>query len=189
MEDNRVFFSEVDKMLREYSSKVKKTCDELSIESSKELYEHLVMSVFLYDTSHTKCFMRIMEEKIKGMDYKVAKKVHSIRFKKIVSEASKMLLLGKEDIEDRINLDEEKNLLGEELKEILKNLSKGTKSFTLKDFVNFHRVIIKAIIEPQLKGTLLGEEGKNKFLALAEDKFVKAFGRHYGFLECGKHKE
>lgn len=187
MEDNREFFCEADKIIRDYSKRVKKVCDDLSKESIMKLYEHLIMSVFLYDTSHTKCFMRIMEEKIKEMDFEGTKRVHGFKFKKIVEEAANVLLAYKEDISDKRDLEECKTILGNEIKDILKNLSKGTKSFKIRDFVDFHRVIIRAIIEPQIEENMRELE-KEKILALAEDKFVKSFGRHYGFLECGKLK-
>lgn len=187
--DNRdMVFEYTDNLLREYSRKVKEFCLDMTIDSSKELLNYLIMEVFLYDTTHTKCFMRIMSEKIKGMDFESSKKVHAVKFTKVIDKISKVLFSNSKVKTDKRDLEEGKVILGNELREILNTMAKGTKDFSLKDFVELHRVIIRALAEPQFEGSNIPRFVVNMHMKVAEERFIKVFGKHYGMLECSKYK-
>lgn len=180
-----------EKKLKEYFSKVIDITKDLNSEDVKGIYESILMSIFIYDTNHVPCFSRIHKEKVAGMNFEQSKKLHTIKFKRIFEEWERLNILpGKKDgkLLKSEDLEKIKSELLEEFGVIQREFSSLARGFDLKEFVEYHKIIIMAIMEVHLNSF----EGINKeeLLLKGRDRFVKIFGKHYGMLECSKfHKE
>lgn len=181
----------IEDVLKAYFRNVISTSKELNDKDIETLYKNIFMTIFTYDINNVPCFSIIKEKKVKGLDEDGAKKLHDLKFKKIYEKYRKFIIPVSSELrtfkdEETLNI-----ILGKvssDLNEILKELSKLAKGFKLREFVQFHKIIIQAIMTPYLedKDFELINEDSIEMLNNIENYFIKLFGKHYGFLECGK---
>ena len=181
----------VGNLIKGYFINVISTSKELNDNDIETLYKNIFMTIFTYDINNVPCFSIIKEKKIKGLDEDGAKKLHDLKFKKIYKKYSKFIIpAGSEfrNFKDKETLNIILGKISYDLNEVLKELSKLTTGFKLREFVQFHKVIIRAIVIPYLedKDFELINEDSIEMLNNIENYFIKLFGKHYGFLECGK---
>lgn len=181
----------IEDVLKSYFTNVISTSKELNDKDIETLYKNIFMTIFTYDINNVPCFSIIKEKKVNGLDEDGAKKFHDLKFKKIYEKSRKFIIpVGSElrTFKDEETLNIILGKMSSDLNEILKEFSKLAKGFKLREFVQFHKIIIQAIMTPYLedKDFKLINEDSIDMLSNIENYFIKLFGKHYGFLECGK---
>ena len=180
-------------VIKAYFTNVISTSKELNDKEIEILYKNIFMTIFTYDINNSPSFSIIKEKKVQGLDEDGAKKFHDFKFKKIYEKYGKFVTpVGSElrTFKDEETLNIILGKISSDLNEILKGLSTLVRGFKLREFVQFHKIIIQAIMTPYLedKDFELINKDNIDMLNNIENYFIKLFGKHYGFLECAKRE-